>query len=315
MGNAFSAKVQKDITKSINESVVEFASEQVSECFSQSRQTLRLLIERSNLLVTGDFAISQEAKLAFSCIQQQDNSAQLLQDLEEKIKVQLKQKLQDPAFSVLSVDVQLSETQLSSIINSSVKLDSRQICQASLTQNADIQIKDSDVCVGCCAPGNVASAEAICLAFLNASAASGTFDSNNLPPSCNVAATCAENAGKFLIEQGVTFSSSCDQSQKIAAEITQKLKKEFEKQQSQEKEPFELFSSELVMWIVIGVVVVAFIGVIVAIVKRKNKSSTQSQFQPPQSYGDSFYSASRRAMQQPAYGARRPLGTSFDSTF
>ena len=290
---AFGINVQSDITKRLNEITIDYAASATTDCFNDAEMKLGLLIQRSKVNVKGDFEITQKAKLAFSCLQQQENAGELLQDLQDRMKKTLMQEIDEGGLiSSGNANISISSTDLKTIIDNSVNLNVSGLCQASVDQNIDIRIIDSEFTVGCTSD-DLQIASNLCKMYVT------NPELTNLASSCDAVANCLTDRSKFLVGQGLEFTAACEQVQNIAAEIAQKVVQVAEIEQTQEVTTRGF--ADFIWYIVGGILLIIVVVALVRAFSSKRSGSQQNRRYAQATYDPRSYG--------PGYGT----GTSYDS--
>lgn len=309
--SALSAAFQKDLTKSVNKVITNFAMNNATDCYNGVRQTLGILIVNSDVALSGELIAQQEAQVAMSCIQAQENSAELLQKLKKELEKEVTQKVKKSLIDVGALNVQIKETDLESIVASTITFDTSSVCKAQVDQSAVLQIKDSKVKLGC-DNAQFDRAAALCNTVLQGQIAAGQKPDDSTPL-CAALADCLQKRSNIFIDQGLKFTGTCNQAQSMVFNLAQQIDEKIQETTSQTVEGGSLLPDWL-LYAIIGVAVLAFLGVLVKVfASRRNKPADLQggAYYPAQQY----YSAQPQQQQQMQGFASQPhtAGTSYSS--
>lgn len=276
------------IQRVLNKTASNFAAAQVSDCYNQTKNLFDLAITNSKFNVTGDFQQQQDANVAFSCIQKSQTSAELLTQLQTELQNEVKKEIEKPFATIGRQDINLSQQQVANIVEKNVVLDNTQRCIANITNDAAIRISGSEVNIGACDKDALQAAERSCNSLVeqgtrlllngNEKQANAVFELSKQP--CGAVKTCAERQGNFLVSQGINFDGQCDQlgtiAVKVADEVSTLVKNKLEVKETQA-------FSNIIWYIVIGVVAAAIIAAVVAYLRyQSNKKAAEALKQQKQ---------------------------------
>lgn len=279
----FGLDVQKSITKTINKTVNNFAAENNAVCAADVDQKLNILIEDSIVEIGNDFKAEQLARLNFRCIQQQQNSADLLAKLTAKLKESIKSDVKKALISGYEIGVQDIETKVNNIVERNVKFDSEQVCSAKAKQDIDFNLIRSQFRAGCSA-ALIEANRSTCEAAIAKLPANADIKQIGGIPQCRALEKCV-TAGNVSIGQVVELSAACDQLQTIAVQIADELENIVEKDVTRKQRPGELFSipTEVIIIIIVGVVLVGIIGLVITIVRQQQLKQQKELTKKPKS--------------------------------
>ena len=285
--SAFNANVNKSVTDIVNETILGFDAKNASSCIAEQKAKINQNIDGSIIKVAGDFLIEQEAQIVLSCIQEQKNASELMNELAAKVSEKLN-TVRDDLASFGNVSLNLSKTEVDNIVSQHLSVENNTQCVVKIDQNVQQKIKDSDLTVGL-SNQTLQEAKELCSELStqilstagNPNVKSSVIDaaSDRADEACrayNIALTSAK--GNFLVKQGVSAEGDCQQAQKIATEITNKLGAQVDKILKNETKGF----GSIVQYLIIGAVVLGVIAIILAVVKMmssKKKKKQQEQYQ------------------------------------
>lgn len=291
-GTGGSVSLQVSIQDTLNKTVSDFAASNVAECYAKTKQLFDTAIINSNFHVSGDFQQTQDAKVGFSCIQNSQQSAELMTNLASQMQSDLKQDL-EKGIEVGTARVGFSKQKIENIVEKHVKLNNEQKCTAIISNDAVLKIINSKVDIGTCDEKAVSANETACTNLITTAAqlaiqnkdtqANAMLELAKNP--CGALKTCAEKTGKFLISQGISFDGKCDQVGTIAANIADDLKTEMKATQTITETSA---IGNIFKYIIIGVVVVAVVGAIAGIFTALAKKKQQQPMSPYGAQGSAF---------------------------
>lgn len=299
-----SIQYQKSVSRILNQTVLDFAQANASECSQKARQALQIVVQRnSSIDVSGDFRLEQEATLALACMQRQSNSSELIQNLQAEIEKELSQKAVTEAVASVSygaTQIQISDAEVKNIIDNTIKLNNNAKCIASVEQNGSIIVTDgSKISVGQCNVEQLKAARDICLAPSDVPISASDRSAN-----CNFVKECGGKANLFF-KQLVGLTGSCDQLQQIASSFSQSLAGKVNEKLGQTNETKGL--GNVLIWVAVIVGLLIIFAVIFLIVKnslKKDAAEIEKKKKQAQSnqYGYGGRSGARGSEYEPVIG-------------
>lgn len=295
MVSVLSGNFQSKVEDIVNKAISTTGASISADCYNEWNNKISFLVDNSDLEISGSVILKQQAMVTFACVQKQDMDASFVQAITNKIKDDIEQEV-EAIVGVGSFNISNIDREIENIVQNSVDLVISSNCTFGGGASSDIRMKDSRVSVGNCARHVAAGNTETCLNGQNSvvkivlerlkqgiTEEPSRFLVESLTSTCPGMRECAQRAGDFIVEQDVTVTAGCDQSQKMAIAISQLVTNELETILKQSTKA-SLIPTELVWIIIAGAIAVAVIGGIAAFLKyqsdKNKKEKQQWQAQP-----------------------------------
>lgn len=333
--------LQKSLNKIVNDTINRVAVEAETNCYAPIDQRINFQVKGGGKVITsGDLALQQNTAFTLQCLQNQENSAELLSKLKTELTDELTNEIERSYVDVGSVNMQDVQRQVENTVENYINLSTSQKCIANVNQVANISIgPEAQVLVGQCAPEliealsenckGVRQETALAYGILNnkdaseadKDAARKAIERNANSAVCNSFETCADKVGNFLLSQGVTSSVGCNQVQKISAELANFVENEVTTTVGQTvKNPITstIWGIVAIVGGIILLLIVIFLIVFFVMKANKDKQAKANQARANQARAQARARARARSGSQPrpatAAQQRPPLQTTSPST-
>ena len=210
MFRAIQTQVQAQVDKALLSAFDSVNVDLSSTCKQNVFQSIALAIENSNITVSGDFVVNQQARATMACAQSMlASDANLRTDIEKKFLSNLKK-------SLAGANLQIDSTKLEQYVQQHLPT-ALTGCTVSETQGIaiapTIKVIGSTLKVGCL-DSKVQQNEATCIDALLKRGPDAQND-----PACKYVVDCTSKTGDLSIEMNVDYSSECNKLFDLASAI------------------------------------------------------------------------------------------------
>lgn len=280
-------QLYSDIDQIVNESIIAVAEQNDAlQCSAGYWQRIMVLIEKSDLEISGNFIVRQKAKYAVHCMQSSNTSATLQREVKNTIAKRIETELAKHSVSVPPAELRdIIDPRITESFQGCVQKEASNQVRESLLVAPSHVIYGSKILVGCSEPKverlrkdcTIQIAELTAAALQNQNNTKFQRNNNKKDP-CLELVDCAKKEGNFTITTLAQLGDECTVYTDIARQVVEKVAERYfeqdrEKPKTDETDEEEKDMKWMFWFVIVSVSLLLIILVVIAAYLLRSKGT------------------------------------------